>query len=109
MRMIKHYVLCVVCVVCAVAIACGVTAADANARKVSFDDSKSRQVFVSSSGRVTDTTGKSYFSADKIKSGVESVLSLSPPPVSNIYWFVESLAEIILGKALFMPKYQKAR
>lgn len=96
MRILRAYALCVLSCVCAVAVAAGVFTADSNVKKISLGQTEAEvAVFYSAGDAVigTDEIKVRVGMGDYDK--VKMVLSVLPPPVSNIYWLYQGIGELI--------------
>lgn len=88
MKILRAYAVAVmICISITSVIAC-VFIADENARKISFGNEITVAVISSSDEQLRENEVDFSHIIVKIKDTTKKAASISPPPLSNIYWFV---------------------
>lgn len=91
MKILRAYIITVIaCISISSTVAC-IFIADENAKKISLGE-EATVVVMSNSNEALDETGINPLSEiKKINEGIKKAASIAPPPVSNIYWFIQGI------------------
>ena len=91
MKILRAYIITVIaCISISSTVAC-IFIADENAKKISLGE-EAAVVVMSSSNEALDGIGINPFpEIKKVSEGIKKAASISPPPVSNIYWFIQGI------------------
>jgi len=88
MKILRAYAVAVmICVSITSVIAC-VFVADENARKISLGNESTVAVINSSDENLYENTVNLSHILSEIRNATEKAASISPPPLSNIYWLI---------------------
>ncbi|MEE1011191.1 MAG: hypothetical protein U0L11_04040 [Acutalibacteraceae bacterium] len=88
MKILRAYAVTVMICLSIISVTACVFVADENARKISFGSESAVAVINSSDEGLSENTVNLSEIFIKIKNVTEKAVSISPPPLSNIYWFI---------------------
>ena len=98
MRIFRAYIISVRICACAVTVAAGAFTADGNVKRISLGKTEAEVAVFYNEGRAVIGTDEI-----RIKIGtdeyekIKSVLSVTPPPVCNIFWLYQGMVDALMG------------
>lgn len=93
MKIFRAYIITVIaCISIASTLAC-IFIADENAKKISLGEKYAVVVMNNSEETLDENEVNPLPAIQRIAEGIKRAASLAPPPVSNIYWFIEGIKQ----------------
>ncbi|MBQ8763977.1 MAG: hypothetical protein IJZ07_07720 [Clostridia bacterium] len=93
MKIFRAYIITVIaCISIASTVAC-IFIADENARKISLGEEFAVVVMSSAEESLDENEINPLPAIRKIAEGIKRAASIAPPPVSNIYWFIQGIEQ----------------
>lgn len=95
LRILRRYFMVTFVCLCVCALACGIFVAENNTRRLRAGESAARVVLSQQEDQLSLQTGRGDFSLQTtVHPQVDSLLRFAPPPISNLYWVVQSVAQL---------------